>query len=175
MSSCTSSKGIDMKKVLRLLPIRSTCLTYTIAWAKARTLFTKQVTTVDKSIGHSFQLPSASIRMFIPISNSVLHSHIWSSFHTNFKNCDKKSFRSIKFSKNKNRDGDIHLEHDYCSSSWEKKTWNCSKLWSHWCPKCKGSYELLVAGSSECFFFTSICVHPNGIAGVFLWSGAYWI
>ncbi|XP_027150175.1 protein NRT1/ PTR FAMILY 5.10-like [Coffea eugenioides] len=72
MSSCTSSKGIDMKKVLRLLPIRSTCLTYTIAWAKARTLFTKQVTTVDKSIGHSFQLPSASIRMFIPISNTLV-------------------------------------------------------------------------------------------------------
>lgn len=63
--STVSDKTEVSKNVLRLFPIWITCLTYTIAYAQVATLFTKQATTLDKSIGLSFNIPAATLRTFI--------------------------------------------------------------------------------------------------------------
>ncbi|CAI9114965.1 OLC1v1015795C1 [Oldenlandia corymbosa var. corymbosa] len=61
-------KNLETKKALGLLPIWCTTVMYTLAWAQAPTLFTKQANTVDRSIGQSFEIPSASLRIFIPLT-----------------------------------------------------------------------------------------------------------
>ncbi|XP_027089742.2 protein NRT1/ PTR FAMILY 5.10-like [Coffea arabica] len=65
-----TTKTNGAKIFLRLLPIWSTCLTYTIAMAQVSTLFTKQASTVDRSLGPSFSIPPASLRAFIALSIS---------------------------------------------------------------------------------------------------------
>nr|XP_027094152.1 protein NRT1/ PTR FAMILY 5.10-like isoform X1 [Coffea arabica] len=64
----TSSKTKEIKEVLRLFPIWVTCLTYTIGHAQSCTLFTKQATTLDRSIGQSYSIPTAALRIIIALS-----------------------------------------------------------------------------------------------------------
>ncbi|CDP10704.1 unnamed protein product [Coffea canephora] len=68
ISGSSRRKHTEVKKTLKLLPIWSSCLMYAIAWAQVPTFFTKQATGVDKSIGQSFNIPSASLRVFIPLT-----------------------------------------------------------------------------------------------------------
>lgn len=63
-----STKTKEAKNVLKLIPIWITCLTYTIAYAQASTLFTKQASTVDRSLGPNINIPAASLRTFITVS-----------------------------------------------------------------------------------------------------------
>ncbi|CDP10710.1 unnamed protein product [Coffea canephora] len=67
-NSVISTKAKEPRNVLRLLPVWITCLTYTIAYAQSSTLFLKQATTLDKSIGPSFDIPAATLKTFIPIT-----------------------------------------------------------------------------------------------------------
>ncbi|CDP10709.1 unnamed protein product [Coffea canephora] len=68
MALPSKTKEQEQKNVLRLLPIRITCLTYTIASSQASTLFLKQATTLDKSIGPKLNIPSATLNTVIPLT-----------------------------------------------------------------------------------------------------------
>ena len=63
-----SSKRKERKNVITLLPVWITCLTYTIAYAQASTIFLKQATTLDRSIGTNFNIPAATLKTFIPLT-----------------------------------------------------------------------------------------------------------
>ena len=84
--ACSIDDVEEAKAVLRLFPIWLVCLGYGIVSAQPSTLFTKQATTLDRSIGPSFQMAAASLqvcraltllilipiydRIFIPITSS---------------------------------------------------------------------------------------------------------
>ncbi|KAH0470345.1 hypothetical protein IEQ34_000068 [Dendrobium chrysotoxum] len=58
----------EAKGVLRLVPIWATSLIYAVVFAQSSTFFTKQGSTLDRSIGSSFQVPPAALQSFISIS-----------------------------------------------------------------------------------------------------------
>ncbi|KAI3879163.1 hypothetical protein MKW98_028730 [Papaver atlanticum] len=58
----------DVKAVLRLAPVWIIGLIYPIVYAQVLTFFTKQGSTMDRSIGPDFQVPAASIQIFLSIS-----------------------------------------------------------------------------------------------------------
>ncbi|KAL0928777.1 hypothetical protein M5K25_000699 [Dendrobium thyrsiflorum] len=70
----------EAKWMLRLFPIWATCLSYAITFSQESTLFNKQGDTMDRRIGQSFQIPSATLQSiisitvvaFIPIYDRVL-------------------------------------------------------------------------------------------------------
>ncbi|KAJ9675948.1 hypothetical protein PVL29_024762 [Vitis rotundifolia] len=62
--ACSLSDVEEAKAVLRLFPIWATCLVYGIVLAQPPTLFTKQGTTLDRSIGSGFHIPAASLQFF---------------------------------------------------------------------------------------------------------------
>ncbi|KAI3961324.1 hypothetical protein MKX01_007038 [Papaver californicum] len=63
------AKVEDTNAILRLLPVWFICLTYAIVIAQHMTFFTKQGSTMDRSLGGSnFQIPSATIQISISIS-----------------------------------------------------------------------------------------------------------
>ncbi|RVW37874.1 Protein NRT1/ PTR family 5.10 [Vitis vinifera] len=62
--ACSLSDVEEAKAVLRLFPIWATCLGYGIVLAQPPTLFTKQGTTLDRSIGSGFHIPAASLQFF---------------------------------------------------------------------------------------------------------------
>ncbi|KAH7671157.1 Proton-dependent oligopeptide transporter family protein [Dioscorea alata] len=70
----------EAKGILRLFPIWTACLIYAIIFAQSMTFFTKQASTLDRRIGSSFTLPSASLQSigtisivaFIPIYDHIL-------------------------------------------------------------------------------------------------------
>ncbi|XP_034676209.1 protein NRT1/ PTR FAMILY 5.10-like isoform X2 [Vitis riparia] len=62
--ACSLSDVEEAKAVLRLFPIWATCLAYGIVLAQPPTLFTKQGTTLDRSIGSGFHIPAASLQFF---------------------------------------------------------------------------------------------------------------
>ncbi|OVA18476.1 Proton-dependent oligopeptide transporter family [Macleaya cordata] len=66
--SCSISQVEDAKAVLRLVPIWFTCLIYAVVFAQSSTFFTKQGNTMDRSIGPNFQIPAASLQIFISLS-----------------------------------------------------------------------------------------------------------
>ena len=66
----------EAKAILRLFPIWSTCLIYATVLAQSSTFFIKQGTTMDRSIGAGFDVPSASLKSIIPIT-SVLFIPIY--------------------------------------------------------------------------------------------------
>ncbi|KAI3912653.1 hypothetical protein MKX01_009623 [Papaver californicum] len=67
-TASTISKVEDVKAVLGLVPVWIICLTYPIVHAQVLTFFIKQGSTMDRSIGLDFQIPSASIQIFLSVS-----------------------------------------------------------------------------------------------------------
>ncbi|KAI3955148.1 hypothetical protein MKX01_034177 [Papaver californicum] len=58
----------DMSTLLKLVPIWITCLIYVVVSFQSVTFFTKQSITLDRSIGPNFQIPAASIYIFLTLS-----------------------------------------------------------------------------------------------------------
>ncbi|KAM7519252.1 hypothetical protein LguiB_018214 [Lonicera macranthoides] len=69
---CGISQVNEAKAVLRLVPIWATCLGYAIVFAQSPTLFTKQGVTMDRSLGLTFEIPAASLQVFISLSIVIL-------------------------------------------------------------------------------------------------------
>lgn len=59
------------KSVLRLVPVWVTCLAYAIIFAQSSTLFTKQGSTMDRSITANFAIPPAALQCFISVGVMV--------------------------------------------------------------------------------------------------------
>ena len=55
----------DAKMVLGLLPIWATCLIYGVIITQQSTFFTKQGSTMERGIGSGFQIPPATLQIFI--------------------------------------------------------------------------------------------------------------
>ncbi|GKC13634.1 proton-dependent oligopeptide transporter family protein, partial [Tanacetum coccineum] len=71
-SVCSSSEVEEAKSVLRLVPIWASCLAYATVFSQTSTLFTKQGSTMDRSIGSSFEIPAATLQSFIGLSIIIL-------------------------------------------------------------------------------------------------------
>lgn len=65
---CSISQVEEAKVVLRLVPIWATCLLYAVVFAQSSTFFTKQGSTMEKSIGPNFDIPPATLQTFISLS-----------------------------------------------------------------------------------------------------------
>ncbi|KAK9929739.1 hypothetical protein M0R45_026825 [Rubus argutus] len=75
---CTIAEVEEAKAVLRLFPIWATCLPYAIVYAQRSTFFTKQVATIDRTIVPGFEIPAASLQLFITLSIFVfIPSYDW--------------------------------------------------------------------------------------------------
>ncbi|XP_048226603.1 protein NRT1/ PTR FAMILY 5.10 isoform X1 [Ricinus communis] len=66
--ACFVSDVEGKKALLRLIPIWTTSLVYTIVYAQTTTFFTKQGVTMDRKIFQGFQIPAASIQSFIGLA-----------------------------------------------------------------------------------------------------------
>ncbi|XP_026415968.1 protein NRT1/ PTR FAMILY 5.10-like [Papaver somniferum] len=64
----TIGKIEGVNAVLRLVPVWIICLIYPIVQSQVITFFIKQGSTMDRSIGSGFQIPTASIQIFLSIS-----------------------------------------------------------------------------------------------------------
>ncbi|XP_043703433.1 protein NRT1/ PTR FAMILY 5.9-like [Telopea speciosissima] len=62
----------DMRRLLRLLPIWVTLLMFAVVFQQPATFFTKQGTTMKRSIGSSFVIPPATLQTAITISIVLL-------------------------------------------------------------------------------------------------------
>ncbi|KAM7497615.1 hypothetical protein LguiA_022029 [Lonicera macranthoides] len=69
---CSISEVEDAKALLKLVPIWATSLAYTIVFAQSSTLFTKQGITMDRSLGSTFKIPSASLQAFTSLTIVIL-------------------------------------------------------------------------------------------------------
>lgn len=58
----------EAKTVLRLVPIWTSCMVFSIAFAQLSTLFTKQGATMDRNILLGFNIPAASLQSFTSLS-----------------------------------------------------------------------------------------------------------
>ncbi|CAL5358574.1 unnamed protein product [Camellia sinensis] len=65
---CRISDVEDAKALLRLVPIWVTCFVYAIVFAQSSTFFTEQGKTIDRSIRQGFDIPAASLQLFIGVS-----------------------------------------------------------------------------------------------------------
>lgn len=65
---CRISDVNDAKAILGLVPIWVSCLVYAIIYAQCSTFFTEQGVTVDRSIWPGFNIPPASLQLFITFS-----------------------------------------------------------------------------------------------------------
>ncbi|CAK9171024.1 unnamed protein product [Ilex paraguariensis] len=54
----------EVKLLIRLIPIWLSCLMFTVVIAQQSTYFTKQGSTMVRSIGHNFHFPAASLQVF---------------------------------------------------------------------------------------------------------------
>ncbi|KAL4387985.1 hypothetical protein GQ457_09G014720 [Hibiscus cannabinus] len=68
---CTVTQVEGTKLVLGMLSIWLVTLIPSTIWAQINTLFVKQGTTMDRSIGSSFQIPAASLGSFVTFSMLV--------------------------------------------------------------------------------------------------------
>ncbi|KAG1369882.1 protein NRT1/ PTR FAMILY 5.10-like [Cocos nucifera] len=59
----------EVKGLLRLFPIWASCLFYSVVLCQSSTFFTKQASTLDRTIGTSFQVPPAALQGFIGLSS----------------------------------------------------------------------------------------------------------
>ncbi|XP_026456179.1 protein NRT1/ PTR FAMILY 5.10-like [Papaver somniferum] len=64
----SNAKVEEANSLLRLFPLWIICLIYPVVIAQNMTLFTKQSSTMDRSIGLKFQIPAASLQLFIGLS-----------------------------------------------------------------------------------------------------------
>ncbi|KAD6119022.1 hypothetical protein E3N88_10293 [Mikania micrantha] len=69
---CSIDEVDEVKAVLRLIPIWVSCLGYGVLYAQSSTLFTKQGSTMDRSIGLTFEVPPATLQAFLGISIIIL-------------------------------------------------------------------------------------------------------
>lgn len=65
---CAIGEIEEAKSILRLVPIWATGLVYAIVYAQSTTFFTKQGTTMKRSITEGFQIPAASLQSFISLA-----------------------------------------------------------------------------------------------------------
>lgn len=65
---CTLSEVEEARAVLRLVPIWVTSLGYAIVFAQTSTFFTKQGATMDRTIFDGFEIPAASLQLFIGLT-----------------------------------------------------------------------------------------------------------
>ncbi|KAF7807119.1 protein NRT1/ PTR FAMILY 5.2-like [Senna tora] len=65
---CSVTQVEETKQMLRMLPILVSTFVPSIMVAQINTLFVKQGTTLDRSIGKSFQIPPASLGAFVTLS-----------------------------------------------------------------------------------------------------------
>lgn len=65
---CSVAQVEEVKGVLHLIPIWAACLMYGVVYAQGSTFFTKQASTMDRTIGPSFVFPAAALQCFIGIS-----------------------------------------------------------------------------------------------------------
>ena len=65
---CSVRKVEEVKLVLRLIPIWLTCLMFNVVQAQLHTFFTKQSSTMERSIGPHFKLPPASLQGLVGIT-----------------------------------------------------------------------------------------------------------
>lgn len=61
----------EAKAVVRLVPIWGSCMVFTIVYAQLTTLFTKQGTTMDRTIMPGFNIPAASLQSFNTLTTLV--------------------------------------------------------------------------------------------------------
>ncbi|KAK9167792.1 hypothetical protein Scep_002983 [Stephania cephalantha] len=66
--SCSIRQVEEAKAMVRLVPIVGTSLIYAIVYAQSSTFFTKQGSTMDRSIGPNFRIPPAALQSFISIT-----------------------------------------------------------------------------------------------------------
>ncbi|ERM97847.1 hypothetical protein AMTR_s00118p00123380 [Amborella trichopoda] len=69
---CTLSQVEKVKLLLRMVPIWTSCLMYGVVFAQPSTFFTKQGKTMERTIAYGFQLPAASLRVFISLTAVLL-------------------------------------------------------------------------------------------------------
>ncbi|XWS15379.1 hypothetical protein CRYUN_Cryun35bG0091500 [Craigia yunnanensis] len=65
---CSIGEVEEAKAVLRLVPIWAASLVYAVVLAQSSTFFTKQGTTMDRSITTSVKIPAASLQSFISLT-----------------------------------------------------------------------------------------------------------
>ncbi|XP_062093083.1 protein NRT1/ PTR FAMILY 5.4 [Humulus lupulus] len=65
---CSVTQVEEVKLVLRLIPIWLSCLMFNVVQAQLHTFFTKQGSTMVRSIGPHFLLPPASLQSFVGIT-----------------------------------------------------------------------------------------------------------
>ncbi|KAF5188765.1 NRT1/ PTR FAMILY 5.1 [Thalictrum thalictroides] len=68
MHPCTVTQVEETKLVLGMFLIWLVTLIPSTIWAQVNTLFVKQGTTLDRLVGHNFQIPAASLGSFITLS-----------------------------------------------------------------------------------------------------------
>lgn len=65
---CTITKVEETKLVMGMILIWLVTLIPSTIWAQVNTLFVKQGTTLDRSLGHGFRIPAASLGSFVTLS-----------------------------------------------------------------------------------------------------------
>ncbi|CAA7052419.1 unnamed protein product [Microthlaspi erraticum] len=89
MVSCNPAEVEEAKAVLSLVPIWMCCLVFGLVYAQSPTFFTKQGSTMDRSISSTLLVPAATLqcfinlsilvfipiydRLFVPVARSVTH------------------------------------------------------------------------------------------------------
>uniref|UniRef100_A0A5B6ZQB4 Peptide transporter PTR3-A-like n=1 Tax=Davidia involucrata TaxID=16924 RepID=A0A5B6ZQB4_DAVIN len=68
---CTVTQVEETKQMLRMIPILIATFLPSVMVAQSNTLFIKQGTTLDRSIGKHFKLPAASLGAFVTVSMLV--------------------------------------------------------------------------------------------------------
>ncbi|CAI8595987.1 unnamed protein product [Vicia faba] len=64
---CSMTQVEEVKLVIRLIPIWLSCLMFTVVQSQLGTFFTKQSSTLNRSIGQHFVIPSAALQGFVGI------------------------------------------------------------------------------------------------------------
>ncbi|KAK9929714.1 hypothetical protein M0R45_026802 [Rubus argutus] len=68
---CTIAEVEEAKAVLRLFPIWASCLAYAIVCSQCSTFFTKQGTTMDRTVVPGFDIPAAALQLFISLAKII--------------------------------------------------------------------------------------------------------
>ncbi|XP_026387000.1 protein NRT1/ PTR FAMILY 5.4-like [Papaver somniferum] len=76
---CSVTQVEEAKLLLRLVPIWLSCLSFGVVFAQGSTFFTKQGSSMDRTILHDFRIPSASLQVIpglVIISTVVIYDRI---------------------------------------------------------------------------------------------------
>ncbi|KAI4295015.1 hypothetical protein MLD38_040705 [Melastoma candidum] len=65
---CSAVEVEEAKSIIRLIPIWVTSLAFSIVFAQASTFFTKQGATMDRTLWKGFEIPAASLQVFIGLT-----------------------------------------------------------------------------------------------------------